>query len=297
MERKRLAEHGSLGDLVHDHVPQTFRNALWYLVFHPESHARRRMLASLDFDCRTYFGWPSGRDIGEFILTADTDDLLSFVEMLVESANRRWNDTPYVHASPSGYAVGIPGIAEALNSLFERHRFGYRLEKGEVHKVGSPLLAEQIIGPSLLSVKQPGWEQAERSYREALSHQRGGETDDALTAAHAALEAALKAVGFSGQFGAMVKQLRTSPFLPSYLRGTPDVLSSFITLLERTNAIRSNEGDAHGKAPGADEVPQELADLAIHWAGAFIVFLAEVSRSSRSDAKSAIHRHRASSRV
>ena len=44
----------------------------------------------------------------------------------------------------------------------------------------------------------------------------------------------------------------------------------------RSNAIRSIEGDAHGKKPGAPDVPQSLVNLAIHLAGAFIVYLAEV---------------------
>jgi len=48
-------------------------------------------------------------------------------------------------------------------------------------------------------------------------------------------------------------------------------------LLQRSNAIRSTAGDAHGKAPGAGEVPQSLVNLAIHLTGSFIVYLAEVA--------------------
>jgi Abortive infection C-terminus len=51
-------------------------------------------------------------------------------------------------------------------------------------------------------------------------------------------------------------------------------------LLLQLMAWRSHSGDAHGKGPGATAPPRELADLAIHWAGAFIVYLAE-SQSSK----------------
>jgi Abortive infection C-terminus len=91
------------------------------------------------------------------------------------------------------------------------------------------------------------------------------------------VEAALKAVGMSGQFSTMVQEFRRSDFVPPYLRQIPEALDALLTLLNRSNAIRSTEGDAHGKAPGSTEVPQALADLAIHWAGSFIVYLAETA--------------------
>jgi hypothetical protein len=81
----------------------------------------------------------------------------------------------------------------------------------------------------------------------------------------------------TGQFGTMVKQFRSSTIVPPYLRGVPEALESLLSLLSRSNAIRSAEGDAHGKDPDAEEVPPALADLAIHWAGSFIVYLADSS--------------------
>jgi len=91
-------------------------------------------------------------------------------------------------------------VEEELNRLFERHRFGYRIQDGDAHAVGSPALDEAVVGPAFLALARPGWEEAERSFREALRHQRGpaSENDDALTAVNAALEAAMKAMGLKG---------------------------------------------------------------------------------------------------
>jgi hypothetical protein len=277
-ERRRLAETGTLGELAHETVPETLRNALWYFIHQPEGRGRTRLLKALDLECRKHFGWSGKQSLTTFLMGSPVDDFLDFTEIFIEHANRRWNDTPYTTpASSDGWRIVVAKAEDRVNELFERHRFGYRITTGEVHKIGSPLLEEEVIGPTLLAVARPGWDQVERSFHEALEHQRGGETDDALTAAHAAVEAALKAVGMSGQFGAMTKQFRNSPFVPAYLRATPDALDALLTLLDRSNAIRSSAGDAHGKESGADEVPQALADLAIHWAGAFIVYLAETT--------------------
>jgi hypothetical protein len=54
-------------------------------------------------------------------------------------------------------------------------------------------------------------------------------------------------------------------------KGVPDALDA---LLKRSGAIRDPHSDAHGKAPGAEAVPEELVNLSIYWTGAFINYLA-----------------------
>jgi hypothetical protein len=180
-----------------------------------------------------------------------------------------------------GQKRSLPAFEDAeekFNQLFERHRFGYRFENGQAHKIGSPALDDVVVHPALLAVQQAGWEEVERSFREALHHQRGGadENDDAITAAHAALEAALKAAGMKGTtFSQLTKSFRGSGLVPPQLAGVPDLLDD---LLGRSSAVRNTLGDAHGKESGAPPVPQELANLTIHWTGAFIVYLAESAR-------------------
>jgi len=277
-QRKLLAETGSLGDYGYEEAPQPFRNALWYLIYQPTSDARTNMIESVTSEARLHFGWPGGETVGGFVQAAPVDELLDLIEILIDQCTSKtfkssWNSQ---HQSYN-FANVMSDAEQRINDLCERHRFGYRFEGGEARKVGSPALDAEIVGPTLLAVRRPGWDQVERSFREALDHQRGGETDDALTAAHAAVEAALKAVGMTGQFGTMLKQFRNSSLVPPYLHAVPEALDALLTLLDRSNAIRSNEGDAHGKSSGAHDVPQPLADLAIHWAGAFILYISSTA--------------------
>jgi hypothetical protein len=278
-ERKRISETGSLGSYVADDVPGTLRNALHYLIYAPRSTPRTSMIEAVEAVARLHFGWHGKETTATFVGRASVDDLLDFLEIVVEKCLSGPHRGDYV-SDPyrgRGYyesAHVMPDIERQINVLFERHRFGYRFADGEARLISSPALEVEIVGPALLAANRSGWDHVERSYREALTHQRGGETDDAITAAHAAVEAALKAVGFKGQFGTMLKQFRKSSLVPTYLRTAPEALDLFLKLLSTSNAVRSAEGDAHGKAPGASEAAQPLADLAIHWAGAFIVFLA-----------------------
>lgn len=176
-------------------------------------------------------------------------------------------------------AAGIPwGSAEDdFNKLFDRHRFAFRLHGGEAHQIGSPALEKTIVGPALLAVQRPGWDEVERSYREALLHQRGGpsENDDALTAASAALEAALKASGLQGKtLGELATAYkRTKPGL-GQVQGMPEAIDK---LLKTSAALRNTMGDAHGKDWQPPSVPQSVVDLSIHMVGGFIVYLAAES--------------------
>lgn len=175
-------------------------------------------------------------------------------------------------------AVPWETVESDLNRLSDRHRFAFRMANGEAHAVRSPALDEAVIRPALLSIHRPGWEEVDRSFREALLHQRGGheENDDALTAANAALEAALKASGIPGNtLGDLVKAFRgPTPIAQPQLAGIPEALEK---LLKSSGAIRNTLGDAHGKEPGAQTASQAVVDLTIHMVGALIVYVADVA--------------------
>lgn len=287
-ERARLAETGSLGDLEHDAVPDALRNALAYVLkTTAASSGGKGFFESLQKACVEHFEWNSEPDrvVSKAIRHSNLLEFLDFVEITGEEGLRP--QTHIINAGPgmtfsngrqyrqTSYPV-FADFEKQFNALADRHRFGYRIESGEARRIGSPALAEAIVGPALLAARRDGWEQVERSFKEALAHQRGGldENDDALTAAHAALESALKAAGLRGdRLSALAKSFRGSSLVPSQLEQVPELLDS---LLKRSSAIRDPHSDAHGKAPGSTEVPQALVDLAIHWTGAFIVYLAEM---------------------
>lgn len=264
-----MAETGNLGDLASDEVPGGLRVAVENLLSTAEDGLYPDFETDLLNACVQHFG--VSQSIDSFI-QSETDDFLDFLEIIVDEGGK---------PRTSSYGYGdrtyraIPNVEPVLNDLCERHRFGFRIEGGEVHKIGSPALDVHVVGPALQAVQRSGWEEVERTYKEALLHQRGGETDDALTSANAAVEAALKACGMKGStLGDLAKDFKRSTLVPGYLTGVPETLD---TLLNRLMALRSKEGDAHGKSPGAAEPPQELADLAIHLAGAFIVYLSKAT--------------------
>jgi hypothetical protein len=267
-DRAKLARDGSLGEMRDAQVPEGMRNAVLNIIQHLPSHSEHSLRKEvvqhfgLSTEPRPWSDWIRRR-------LPHVEDFLDLIELLIGESLRE-----YTH----GHGRPVPDIIDRINKLCYRHRFAYQVDdRGQVRRVGSPALDEFVVGPALQAVHKPGWEEAERSFREALQHQRGGPTerDDALTAATAALESALKAAGLSGdRLSALAKSLRNSNLVPGELEGVPDALDS---LLKRSGAIRDSKSDAHGKDADAEKVPQELVDLSIYWTGAFINYLSAVT--------------------
>jgi hypothetical protein len=235
----------------------------------------KQALRRLEAEIAQHFGKEHlAYDWREWMLKRKAPEILDVLEIFIGECKRNYQVGRKLQQA-------APDIVDRLNRLAVRHRFGYQFDGiGNARRVGSPALDEFVVGPALQAIRRPGWQEAERSFREALAHQRGGPTerDDALTAATAALEAALKAAGLKGdRLSALAKSLRNSHLVPGELKGVPDALD---TLLKRSSAVRDTMSDAHGKSPDADEVPQELVDLSIYWTGSFINYLATASQAS-----------------
>lgn len=281
-ERKRLSESGSLGDL-EEGASQTLRNAVWLYVSHAKARAPDDVRKAFDLALADALGRHFGDSaIDHALLATSTEDFLDGLEILAEEGVVPWQHRVLQGGGYRGaqFVAVLLDAQDHLNNLFDRHRFGFRFDsEGVIQPIASPLLHEVVVGPALLAVARPGWEEVDRTYREAVLHQRrADEARDALTLAAAAVEAALKASGYRGAtLGVLAADFRRSPVAVGY---SPQIVEHLSELLEQLMAWRSRSGSAHGQAPGADDPPTELVALAIHWAGAFIVYLAAATPST-----------------
>jgi hypothetical protein len=234
-------------------------------------------------DVRVDFRAALASELGRFFgdtsldnaLKQDAEGFLDTVEIVAELASQVYSYSTFRGSTSIARVLEDPD--ELFNDLFDRHRFGYRMESGRAVQIGSPLLTSEIVGPALLATQREGWEHVDRSFREAVEHQRReDELGDALTAAAAAVEAALKAAGYVGAtLGDLSKSYAGHPPEPGF---SPKFAEQIANLLTQLMAWRSHSGSAHGKPPGADgSPPPRLVALAIHWAGAFIVYLADAT--------------------
>lgn len=271
-ERKRLAEEGTLGDLQSDVVPVPPRVAVSHFYNSVTTNwvaaGGRRVGEEVIDSLVLHFGMPDDR-VAAHAISGDVDALLDFREVFVEVGSMRRR------VSGVGMRLAVPGIESQSNRLCERHRFGFRLNNDEAVPISPPALDRDVVGPAPLAASRPGWQKVEEDYREALDHLRG-EVGLAINSAHAAMESALKPLGFNGAaLSDLHREFRKSDAVPGYLASGLDQLSQAVGKL---TPLRGT-GEAHGQAPDAEEPPREFAAPAIHMAGAFIVFLSEAAAS------------------
>lgn len=165
---------------------------------------------------------------------------------------------------------------ERVNGYLRRHKLAYEIVADVVVPKDAEELHQEVVSPTLTLLHgRPGFEGVERQYLEALDELSKGNWSDAVTDANAAVESTLRVLlGYEeGQLPGLLGEARKRGLLgPREDRRLKD----FVRGLTALSDARNEKGDAHGGV--ADE---ETAWLAIHWAGALILFL--VRRASRPD--------------
>jgi hypothetical protein len=122
----------------------------------------------------------------------------------------------------------VAGAENDYRQLFDRHRFGFRLQGGEAHQIGSPALDETVVGPALLGYVGPeGRGRAQLPRGPIAPARRAG------------------------------RDRRRADGCQCGARGCA-------RLLKTSAALRNTMGDAHGKESQAARVPQSIVDLTIH---------------------------------
>lgn len=281
-DRERLATDGTLGPLNFDTAPDGFRVAVASLI-HEGSRLtpvarqfgfRMADLATQHFGRQFVSGGAVSLTLGHWIEHGGCTlpQLLDLIEIIAEEGPKRWS-----FDSGTTFHTVLPDAEGRLEAMFVRFRLGYRIHDGQVRRVGSEVLDEAVLAPALAATSRPGWESVNAPLRDALRHQRGGpaERAAAITDAHAALEAAMKAMGLKGdRLDSLAKSFRNSSLVPSQLASVPEGLDVLDKLLKRSSAVRDSMSDAHGKPPAAAEIPDAIVDLMIYWTAAFIGYLA-----------------------
>ena len=134
-ERKAVAEQGGLGPLTDEPVSQ-LRNALIYLYIEAVKSARGDdFKTAMEGACVKHFGWTGDTQITQVLRNpgGGIEVYLDLIEIFCEQAMTEW----LVYTAVIEYKVTALQDAEGeLNDLFDRHRFGYRLQDGEIVKIG-----------------------------------------------------------------------------------------------------------------------------------------------------------------
>lgn len=197
-------------------------------------------------------------------MTASTEELMDVIDSFYLAALPE-----YDHSSGYVYAQVERLFYERIRAHLREHQLAFDLVGGKIIPKEAEELHSEVVVPAL-TLLQDRWlfAEVERQYQDALEELSRGKWADAVTDANSAAEQTLRIIlGFeNGQLPDLLAEARRRDLFgdvqAKWLKKATDGLAAL-------SEIRSEEGDAH-KAGTADEA---TAWLAVHWAGALIVFL------------------------
>jgi hypothetical protein len=212
-----------------------------------------------------------GADLAAFILnTATTHQVMDVIDAVIQIFADQMT-TPGLRDCA---VDATSSFADTVSKRMKQHKLAYDLVEFKVVEKRSEELHTEVVAPVLTLLHgRSRFASAERQYRDALDELANRNWADAITDASSAVENVLRIIfGFSrGSLADLLGQARKRGLFgdPQAAR-IKKVVDGFTALAD----IRNQESDAHGNT--SDDA---TAWLAVHWAGALIVYLVQRAES------------------
>jgi hypothetical protein len=204
------------------------------------------------------------KDLEQFVLRdASTEQLMDVVDAVPAAVEGTFGGTGVTY-------VKITEFRDTISHRLREHKLSFDIVEGVVVEKDAEELHHKVVSPALTLLHgRPRFALAEKQYQDALNEATSGNWAKAVTAAYAAVEIALREIlDMPDGYGtALLDQGRRRG-----LFGERDHqwVQRFVDGLKALPDLRNQRGDAHGR-----DADRAAAWLAVHWAGALVVYLVE----------------------
>ena len=211
-------------------------------------------------------------------------DLVDCAFHLLEEAK------PYWYGMRGGYHDLLPPAKaiEELNHRFSQHGVGFRFENGELIKLDSEYIHQEVMLPALEILRRPGFEAANKEFMSAHDHFRKREFKPAIGFACDAFESVMKvicakrrwAVAPTAPAKELIDACIQNGLIPTYMESQLTGMHKGLrgTLESGLPVVRNKQG-SHGGGTEIRSVEPHFAAYALHLAATNILLLAEADRA------------------
>ena len=288
---------------IYDNLPKEFRNQVYYImedVIDPyceygcsnlwntmhDLFAREKGLKKLGSYEMTWDAYGE-HNIEEYLDHSSTTDILDFIDFIFNIFDRGLREAKpdYEYNYDSGKKVD-DAITE-LNFRFRQHGLGYEFVNGEIIRIDTTLIHNNIIKPALKLIYDEGFLGAEEEMRRAFEYRRKADNKNAILEAGKAFESTMKAIcdkkGYiydkdKDTAQKLIEILESNSFFPAYMTAH---LTSVRTTLRTGVPVVRNKNSGHGQGSVVVDVPNEFAEYALNLAASNIVLLVSIYRSTK----------------
>lgn len=213
--------------------------------------------------------------------TQETEKVLDVIELSFRMVLNVGDDYSFREASRP--TMDPKAAVEELNERCREHCVGFQFESGELIRVDSQILHQEVIRPALHLLTEPDFEGANEEFLSAHEHYRHDRLKESLNDCLKAFESTMKIIckrrywefKESDTAKSLLDTIFSKGLLPSYLQSE---FTSLRSALESGIGPVRNRLSGHGQGAQPTSVPSYLVAFLLHLTGASIVLLVQAEK-------------------
>lgn len=212
-----------------------------------------------------------------FLQTDSVEKVIDVIELSFRYIDRIVREDGYLF---KGTRISPDDAISELNTRFREHSIGYQYESGQMIRVDSQLIHNEIVQPALRFLSSKSYRGANEEFLSAHAHYRSGKYKECLADCLKAFESTMKAIcdkqkwSYSPRdtakqlIAVILNQGLVPAFMQTHFAGMRSTLEAGIP------TIRNKLG-GHGQGSVPTSVPESIASYALHLTATTIVFLSK----------------------
>jgi hypothetical protein len=275
-------------------MPAAFRVQVVHILADTIGRADEHPVARLIYEavwetlCREYGTFrlagsgPCVEQVQRFLLESkDHEQVLDVIELLLQTIDAFVRQ----HADPFfGYAkMTLAEAIDELNQRFKQHGIGYQFDSGQIVRMDSKLIHEEVVKPALLMLQGKAYAGANNEFLLAHEHYRHKRYKECLNACLSSFESTMKAICANRKWAysskdtarALIETCLKNNLIPVFWQSH---LSGLRSTLEGGVPTARNRTSGHGQGAAPTEIPESLASYVLHLTATTILFLAEAEK-------------------
>lgn len=218
-----------------------------------------------------------------FILrTQDTEEVIDAIELIFKHILNTVKPDYFHYRNNSTSTINPDEAISDLNARFKEHGVGYSFDGGEIIRIDSTLIHNEITKPAISLLWNAMFQGASEEYMKAHEHYRNGRNEECLTDCLKAFESTLKIIctekkwAFNPTDAAkkLIQVCFQNGLVPVF---TQNQFTSLQNLIESGIPTIRNKLGGHGQGQVPRIVSDSMTRYGLNLTGANIIFLIEQS--------------------
>lgn len=241
--------------------------------------------------CREYGVFSLGKGFREadkesvlnyLLKTPDIEKAMDVIELSFKYIDRIIKKDLHKYTYNTKINIKPEEAIEELNARFKEHGVGYQFESGEIIRVDSTIIHNEITKPTLNLLWNNKFKGANEEYLKAHEHYRHGRNKECLTECLKAFESTIKVIckeknwmyNETDTAKKLIQICFQNNLVPSF---TQNQFTSLQNLLESGIPTIRNKLGGHGQGQTLQIVDDEMTRYGLNLTGTNIIFLVEQS--------------------